>query len=57
MPFCPVLIGTTPGVSDNSWVKLRPFSGRSFTCLVAMTCTQIRARDLELLPAASTVTF
>ncbi len=32
--FCATLIGLTPGVNVSSWVKFRPFNGRSFAGFV-----------------------
>ena len=35
--FWETLTGDTPGERERSWVKFRPFSGRSTTCLAATT--------------------
>src|SRR5215472_9356308 len=54
--FCPTLIGTTPGVRESSCVKLRPFSGRSFTSLVAITVPNSAEDACNCSVDASTLT-
>ena len=56
MLFCETLIGETPGVKESNCVKLRPLSGRSFTCLVAMTVPNSAVEACSCSLVASTLT-
>ena len=56
MLFCPTLIGATPGVNESNCVKLRPLSGSSFTCLVAMTVPNSAVETCSCSVTASTLT-
>src|SRR5713226_9503220 len=53
--FWDTLMGETPGDSDSSCVKLRPFNGRSSTCLVPTTAPNSAVDCCSNSPDASTV--
>ena len=50
------LTGATPGVRERSWVKFRPLSGRSLTCLDSITVPSVAFALSRLTAELSTVT-
>src|SRR5580704_6239511 len=56
LPFCPTLMGLTPGVGVKNWVKLRPLRGRSLTGFVLMTVPSSEVVDSTVDRLAVTVT-
>src|SRR5438067_10793015 len=52
--FCDTLTGATPGVRARSWVKLRPFKGRSTTCFEVTAAPSSAVALWTNSPAAST---